>query len=69
MDDPRTDNPIAEPDDLMDGDPWPDFEGASPRATGFEGDAAMAADDSLRWFYGGTEPPEDPAAQRVGRAA
>ena len=69
MDDPRSDNPIVEPDDFMAGDAWPDFEGAAPRATGLDDDAAMAADDSLRWFYGGTEPPEQPAAERLRRAA
>jgi len=70
MDDPRSDSPIAEfADDLSVGEAWPDPEGALQRASGFDDDAAMAADDSLRWFYGGTEPPEDPAAQRLRRAA
>ncbi len=70
MDDPRTDNSIAEPDDFVGGDAWPDPAGAPPPgAAGSADDAAMAADDALRWFYGGTEPPEQPAAQPLRRAA
>lgn len=62
MDDPRADSPIAEPEDLCGGDTWLYPETALPRGLGGEDDDSSAADGSLRWFYGGTEPPEAPAA-------
>lgn len=88
MDDPRSESPIAEepaeePDGFAGGDAWPDPDGALQRGPGLEDDTIQAGDDALRWFYGGTEPPETPAtampplpadrregqAQRLRRAA
>lgn len=62
MDDPRTDNPVAVAEDLGGGDAWLYPEAALPRGLGGEDDAISAGDEGLRWFYGGTEPPELQAA-------